>query len=80
MSRVEWQVPVTLFMSSIAWLDANMFIKAYGQNRVNASSGKTTNVTNTLKWSTVAISERRIHISSKIVSIFLNVWHHLNIH
>ena len=72
MSRVEWQVPVTLFMSSIAWLEANSFIKlmdsTHGQNQVNESCGKTTNVTNTLKWSTVAISERRIHISSKILT------------
>ena len=30
LSMVEWQVLVTLFMSSITWLKANMFIKAYG--------------------------------------------------
>ena len=30
LSRVEWQVPVTPFMSSIEWLEANTFIKAYG--------------------------------------------------
>ena len=30
LSRVEWQVPVTLFMSLIAWVEANAFIKLYG--------------------------------------------------
>ena len=43
----------------------------HGQNQVNESSGKTTNVSNTLKWSTAAISERRMHISSKILRIGL---------
>ena len=32
LSMVEWQVLVTLFMSSKMWLKANMFIKAYGLN------------------------------------------------
>ena len=30
LSRLGWQVPVTLFMSLIVWLEANMFIKLYG--------------------------------------------------
>ena len=30
LSRIEWQVSVTLLMSSIAWLEANTFMKAYG--------------------------------------------------
>ena len=35
---VEWQVPVALFMSSIAWLEANTFIKAYGLHSLTKPS------------------------------------------
>ena len=38
LSRVEWQVPVTLFMSLIAWLEANMFIKVYGLHSLTTPS------------------------------------------
>ena len=30
LSRVKWQVPVLVFMSLIAWLEANTFIKVHG--------------------------------------------------
>ena len=30
LSRVEWQVTVPVFTSSIKWLETNMFIKMYG--------------------------------------------------
>ena len=30
LSRVEWQVLVPVFMSLIAWLDANTFIQVHG--------------------------------------------------
>ena len=38
LSRVEWQVPVTLFMSSIVWLEVNMFINVYGLHSLTKPS------------------------------------------
>ena len=38
LSMVEWQVPVASFMSSIAWLEANTFIKAYGLDSLTKPS------------------------------------------
>ena len=65
---VEWQVSVTLFMSSTSWLKANTFIKVYGLYSLTKPSkyiigGKTTNLMNRLS---VVISARRMHISGKI--------------
>ena len=67
----------------IAQLDASMFIQVCGLHSltkyVSASCRKTTDMTNTLKQSTAAISKRRMHISRDIENklIIRNAWHHL---
>ena len=41
LSRVERKVPVTLFISSMAWLEANMFIKVYGLHSLTKHVNRT---------------------------------------
>ena len=69
------QVPVPLFTSSIAWLEANMFITVYGHHLLmRCISWKTTNVVNTL-W-TIGCSNIRkedAHIKREVDNK-----HHLN--
>ena len=78
------QVPIPLFTNSIAWLEANTFITAYGRHSLTRRiSWKTTNVVNTLQ--TIDCSNIRredTHIKRDIDNklIFLNVWHHLNVY
>ena len=71
LSRVEWQMPVTLFMSSLVWLEASTFIKCmdstHWQNQINASCRKITNVINMLQMINCSNIQRRIYISREIL-------------
>ena len=79
MSMVEWQVPVTLFMSSVVSLEANTYIKAYGLHSLTKPS-------KCIMWEDnehdkyavndhfVEISENRMHIVKRYI------WHYLTIY
>ena len=79
LSRVEWQVPMPVFMSLIVWFEANISIKVYGcyslTKCIRSSCWKRTTNRRGEYWhckqSTVAISKRRIHILREILKISL---------
>ena len=64
LSKVEWQLSVPVFMSLIGgWLEANTFINVYGwQNKQLHYVGRQQTWRIHRKWSTIAISKRKMHI------------------
>ena len=86
LSRVEWQVSVTLLMSSIAWLEANTFMKAYGIHSLTKPNKYIMREDN--KHDECAVNaqllqypkgDTRIKRNVEDRLILLNVWHHLNV-